>query len=84
MKKLILVTPGIRFNPMGVPVLSVNGTYMNAIAAAGGIPVMLGSTQQEIEQKIADYEAKGIIRGYKALIDWDKTGTEKVTALPTT
>ena len=38
MKKLILVTPGIRFNPMGVPVLSVNGTYMNAIAAAGGIP----------------------------------------------
>ena len=61
MKKLILVTPGIRFNPMGVPVLSVNGTYMNAIAAAGGIPVMLGSTP--LAEEYAEMAAGLVITG---------------------
>ena len=61
MKKLILVTPGIRFNPMGVPVLSVNGTYMNGIAAAGGIPVMLGSTP--LAEEYAEMAAGLVITG---------------------
>ena len=53
----------------------------NARLDSQALAVMLGSTQQEIEQKIADYEAKGIIRGYKALIDWDKTGEDYVEAI---
>lgn len=42
-KKVILVTGTIQSNPKGIPTLSVNTTYMNAITAAGGIPVILGS-----------------------------------------
>lgn len=44
MRKIILVTGGIGLNPRGQQALSVNAAYMNAIAAAGGIPVMMGST----------------------------------------
>lgn len=44
-KKIILITAGIQNTPRGVRVLSVNGTYMDAVAAAGGIPVMLGNTR---------------------------------------
>lgn len=42
-KKVILVTGMIHTNPKGIPALSVNKTYMDAIAAAGGIPVMMGT-----------------------------------------
>lgn len=53
----------------------------NARLDSQALAVMLGSTKEEIEEKIAGYEAKGIIRGYKALIDWDKTGENYVEAI---
>jgi DNA-binding Lrp family transcriptional regulator len=45
------------------------------------IAAMLGSTTQEIDKTIADYEKDGVIKGYNALIDWEKAGRESITAL---
>ena len=45
------------------------------------LAVMLGSSEIEVANEIADMEKEGIICGYHTLIDWDKTSEEKVTAL---
>ena len=45
------------------------------------LAVMLGSSETEEANEIADMEKEGIICGYHTLIDWDKTSEEKVTAL---
>ena len=45
------------------------------------LAVMLGSSETEVANEIADMEKEGIICGYHTLIDWDKTSEEKVTAL---
>lgn len=44
------------------------------------LAIMLGVTTEEIDTAIADYERKGVIRGYRAAIDWDKTDREYVIA----
>ena len=48
--------------------------------------VMLGAAEHEVANEIADMEKEHIICGYNTcgyptLINWDKTGEEKVTAL---
>ena len=43
--------------------------------------VMLGVDEVTVANEIADMEKEGIICGYHTLIDWDKTGEEKLTAL---
>ena len=43
-KKIILVTGALRKNPRGMSAISVNTSYMNAIEAAGGIPLVMGCT----------------------------------------
>ncbi len=40
-----------------------------------------GITEQEVADQIAALEAERYILGYKALVDWDKTADEMVTAL---
>ena len=45
------------------------------------LAVMLGVEEITIANTMADMEKEGIICGYHTLIDWDKTTTEKVTAL---
>ncbi len=45
------------------------------------LAVMLGTTEEEITQELADMEAEGIICGYHTLIDWDKVTTDRVNAL---
>jgi DNA-binding Lrp family transcriptional regulator len=45
------------------------------------IAAMLGKEQAEVEKVIAKCEAENIILGYTALIDWDRTKDETVTAL---
>lgn len=45
------------------------------------IAVMTGKTVQEVRDAIREYEEKNIIAGYTALINWENTGTETVTAL---
>jgi DNA-binding Lrp family transcriptional regulator len=45
------------------------------------IAVMLDKSVDEIAQVIEELENEGVILGYKALVDWDKTDKEYVTAL---
>ncbi len=42
---------------------------------------MAGMTEAEVAAAIAQYEADRIILGYKAIVDWDRTERESVTAL---
>ncbi len=44
------------------------------------IAVMLDKSTDEIKALIKSLEEDGTIRGYKALVDWDKTDKEWVTA----
>lgn len=45
------------------------------------LAVLLGVDETLVANEIADMEREKIICGYHTLIDWDKTGEEKVTAL---
>lgn len=45
------------------------------------IAVMTQRDEGDIKQAIKEYEENGTILGYQALIDWDKTDREYVTAL---
>ncbi len=56
--------------------LGNNARYSNADLA-----VMLGITEAEVEQQICALEKEGMIRGYKAVIDWEKMDTSYVSAL---
>ena len=53
----------------------------NARLTDAQLAVMLGITEEEVRDQIAALEKAGAIRAYKALIDWDKTDREIVTAL---
>ena len=45
------------------------------------LAVMLDTPKEDIDEKLAELEENGTILGYKALIDWEKTGEEYVNAL---
>lgn len=45
------------------------------------LAVLLGADELEIENEMEALEKEGVICGYHTLIDWDKTKSEKVTAL---
>lgn len=45
------------------------------------LAVMTGKNPQEINECIKKYEKDNIIVGYTALVNWDKTESENVTAL---
>ena len=45
------------------------------------LAVMLGVDEASVANEIAEMEKEGIICGYHTLIDWEKTGEEKLTAL---
>ncbi len=53
----------------------------NARMDAEQIAVMLDMPAEEVKKKISEYERKGIIRGYKPLLDYDKIETELVEAV---
>ena len=42
---------------------------------------MAGMTEAEVAHAIAEYEKNKLILGYKAIVDWDRTDRETVTAL---
>jgi len=42
---------------------------------------MTGKTEAEVSAAIAEYEKGNVILGYKAIVDWDRTDRETVTAL---
>ena len=45
------------------------------------IAVMLGREEDEVKETIKKLEDEGVILGYKALVDWDKTDREYVSAV---
>ena len=45
------------------------------------LAVMTGKSVEEVKEAIKDYEKRGIIVGYKTMINWEEEGKEKVTAL---
>lgn len=45
------------------------------------LAAMVNTPLEEVEQAIRHYEKEGTILGYKAVVDWDKTSRESVTAL---
>ncbi len=53
----------------------------NATLTPEQLAVMLNKEVGEIRDIIKKYESEGVIVGYKALIDWDKTDREYVTAM---
>lgn len=56
--------------------LQKNARYSNADLA-----VMLGLSEAEVAEYIDALEKEGMIRGYKAVIDWEKMDTAYVSAL---
>lgn len=53
----------------------------NARLTNAQMAVMLGCTEKEVSDHIAEWEHNGVIRGYKAIIDWERTDRAYVTAL---
>lgn len=53
----------------------------NSRLSAKEIAIMLGKTEEEIEEAIKKYEASNTIVGYTTLVNWEDTSKEKVTAL---
>ncbi len=45
------------------------------------LAIMCDMSVEEVEEKIKQYEKDGVILGYKAIIDWDKTEREYVSAM---
>ena len=45
------------------------------------LAVLLGTNEEEVINSMERLENNGIICGYHTMIDWEKTGIEKVTAL---
>ena len=55
--------------------------YRNAKLNAEDIAVLLGEDVNLIAVKIKEMEQQGYIRGYKAVVDWDKTDSTYVSAI---
>lgn len=53
----------------------------NALESHENLARMLGLSVAEVNQRIADYEKNGIIRGYQAILNEDKLALENVTAV---
>lgn len=53
----------------------------NSRVDLGELAVVLGASEAAVVQELSDMEAEHIICGYHTIIDWDKAGIEKVTAM---
>src|ERR1700746_4011748 len=53
----------------------------NALESPERIAQMIGIPAGEVRARIADYEKKGVIRGYQAILNEDQLGLDKVTAV---
>lgn len=52
----------------------------NARLSNAELAVMLGRTEEQIAQQIEDYQARGIIRGFQAVVDWEQVDRSQITA----
>ena len=55
--------------------LSDNSSYTTS-----ELSMLLGESEDAIKERVADYEKRGIIKGYRAVIDWSKVADSGVTA----
>jgi DNA-binding Lrp family transcriptional regulator len=53
----------------------------NALESREDIARMLGLTAAEVGQRITEYEKRGVIRGYQAILNEDQLELDKVTAV---
>jgi len=53
----------------------------NALESHENIARMVGLPAAEVAQRIADYEKRGVIRGYQAILNEDQLELDKVTAV---
>jgi DNA-binding Lrp family transcriptional regulator len=53
----------------------------NACEARATIAKQLGVSLDEVERRIADYEKRGVIRGYQAVLNEDALNLDTVTAV---
>jgi DNA-binding Lrp family transcriptional regulator len=53
----------------------------NALESRASIARMLGLSTAEIEARVSDYEKRGVIRGYQAILNEDELELDKVTAV---
>jgi DNA-binding Lrp family transcriptional regulator len=53
----------------------------NALESPDNIARMLGVPAAEVTRRIAEYEKKGVIRGYQAILNEDQLDLDKVTAV---
>lgn len=77
--------------------ISVNGLYIrkesetmdrlldllseNARLTVKQLAVMLNKPESEVEDEITAYEKDGVLRGYKALVNWERVDRNKASAL---
>lgn len=52
----------------------------NARLSNAELAVMLGRTEEQVAQQIEDYQARGIIRGFQAMVDWEQVDRSQITA----
>ena len=45
------------------------------------LAAMLAVSPEEVAREIAEYEKAGVIKGYNALINWEKADCNRATAL---
>jgi DNA-binding Lrp family transcriptional regulator len=53
----------------------------NALESRENISRMLGVPMPEVQTRIAEYEQRGVIRGYQAILNEDQLDLDKVTAV---
>ena len=53
----------------------------NARESATDIARQTGLTEAEVEARIEELEAAGVVRGYGAVVDWSRTDDERVRAM---
>ncbi len=53
----------------------------NSRVDTADLAVMLGISEEEVKSEIAEMEDAGLIRGYKAVIDWERLDNAYVSAI---
>lgn len=53
----------------------------NARLTAAQLAAMLGKDEDEVVQAVSQYEKDGAIKGYRALVNWERTDVPRATAL---
>ena len=53
----------------------------DAHAAPAQIAAQVGLSEEQVQAKIHEWEAEGVIRRYRTVVDWERYGRERVLAL---